>query len=71
MSIITLPRSAVKEITDEYIKVEINETFETLIETDLDVINSTFGLLKGREIEPLKFQRKMRDEWNRDFRVDE
>ena len=71
MSIITLPRSAVKEITDEYVIVEISENIEPLADINLDVIKSAFGLLKGREVDPLDFQRELRDEWDREITTDE
>lgn len=65
MAIITLPKNAVKEMNDKYVKIEIPE--EKLIgrKINWDVVEATRGILKDYKIDPLKYQRKCRDEWDR------
>ncbi len=65
MAIITLPRSAIKELSEKYVKLEIPEKKLPIKKINLDVLAKTRGLLKNYKIDPLKYQRKCRDEWDR------
>ncbi|OPX33540.1 hypothetical protein B1H10_05655 [candidate division KSB1 bacterium 4484_188] len=65
MAIITLPRSAIKEISDKYVKLEIPEEKFPIHKINLGVLKKARGLLKDTKIDPLKYQRKSRSEWDR------
>lgn len=65
MPIVTLPKEAVKEMNDKYVRIEIPE--EKLIRRKInwDVVEAARGILKDYKIDPLEYQRKCRDEWDR------
>jgi len=66
MSIITLPRSAVKEINDEYIKVEIPIKESKISYSQISEILNTKGILSDKKAkEWLKELKKDRDNWDR------
>ncbi len=65
MSIITLPRSAIKELSDKYVKIEFNEDEIPYKTIDKKNIQQAFGILNEMKMDPMKFQRKLRSEWDR------
>ncbi len=66
MSTLILPRSAIQILNDDYVKVEIPEDSKELsrVKTNWDVVEKSRGILKERKIDPVEYQRKVRDEWN-------
>ena len=65
MAIITLPRSALKEINDQYVKIEIPEESLIIKKINWKVLEAARGILKHVNIDPLEYQKKCRDEWDR------
>ncbi len=66
MSIITLPRSAVKEINDEYVMVEIPNYKSEIKYSQLpEIIKARGSISKEKAQEWLKEVETMRKEWDR------
>ena len=66
MSIITLPRSAIKELSDKYVIIEIPKSDLETSFADLINIKNAKGILKEKKINDLlKYVKKSRDEWDR------
>jgi thiazole synthase ThiGH ThiG subunit len=65
MTVITLPRSAIKEMNDKYVKIEIPDDKVTLTYADIEAIKKTRGLLKDKKSDLLNYIKKSREEWNR------
>lgn len=66
MSIITLPRSAIKELSDKYVKIEIPIGDLEPSYADLKNIKNAKGILKEKKIDALlKYVNKSRNEWDK------
>ena len=71
--IIPKKRDHVIEIPAEYLnkKVEIlvlpidNDTISEAVSDNADIIKKTSGILKSRNIDPLEWQKSIREEWDR------
>lgn len=64
MAIITLPISAVKEMSKEYIKIEIPESELLQRKINLAIIQAACGILKDLNLDALEYQQQIRSEWN-------
>jgi hypothetical protein len=66
MSKITLPRSAVKEINDEYVMIELPNHRHEIVNSQLSEIKKAWGSIsKEKADEWLKELEQMRAEWDR------
>jgi hypothetical protein len=65
MTVITLPRSAIKEMNDKYVKIEIPEKELIVKKISGNVLEAARGILKDYKIDPMEYQKKCRDEWDR------
>jgi len=66
MTVITLPRSAIKEMNDEYIKVDIDLRKIRKAYGELEGIKNARGILKQKKVEDLlKSVEQSRSEWER------
>ncbi len=62
MPVISLPRSSLVFMDNEIIEIDIPEKFFKKI--NMNNIEKARGLLKSRNIDPIKFQREIRKEWD-------
>jgi len=46
--------------------VEDEEIFQNIISYSDDILKNTAGLFKNRNIDPVKWQKDIRNEWNRE-----
>ncbi len=65
MAEITLPREVIKELNDEYIRIELPDELLLISYADLEIIKSTCGLLKNRKKKLLRYLEQSRSEWDR------
>lgn len=61
MPVITLPRSSLVYMDNNTIEIKIPDNYKKII--NHKNINKARGLLKNRNIDPVKFQREIRNEW--------
>lgn len=65
MAVITLPRSAIKELNDEYVRIELPDKIVLTSYNDLEIVKNTRGLLKKKKKRLLRYLEKSRVEWDR------
>ncbi len=64
MAIIVLPRSAIKELNKKYVKIEIpDDQLQQISYADLDSVKKTWGMLKDKKEQLLRYLNESRDEW--------
>ncbi len=66
MPVITLPRSAIKKLTDEVVVIEIPENILRRSYADIGSIRKSWGLLKGKASQWLEYVEQSRKEWDRE-----
>ena len=64
MLILTFPRDSVKELTDEFVTIEISEEFFEQSYADVPIFRETYGLLKNRKKELIDYLKNSREEWD-------
>ena len=64
MSVLILPRSALIEINENTIKVEIPDEQPDDIKTKIAALEATYGILEDKHIDPLEYEWNMRNSWN-------
>ncbi|MBU2447147.1 MAG: hypothetical protein KJ666_16460 [Bacteroidetes bacterium] len=65
MAVVILPRSALIEMNDKIIKVELPEDNLEELERKISAIESTYGIWKKKKIDPIEYQKRIRKEWDK------
>ena len=61
MAILTLPKENLKYLDDEIIEVEIPDNLVKKINNN--TVNKAKGIWKNKNIDSVKYQKEVRDEW--------
>ncbi len=64
MPIVKLPRKRLISIDKNSITIDFPKEKNKLSKSDIDKLKNAKGLLKKKNINPVKLQREFRDEWN-------
>ena len=62
--VITLPIKAIREIGDDYVKIDVSKTELSQIQIDWKALKRYYGSLKNAYPSPLEYQQERRAEWD-------
>lgn len=66
MAVIILPRSAIKELNDDHVTIEIPDEKLLISYANLEIVRATRGLLRSKKKKLLHYLEQSRAEWDRE-----